>query len=103
MSTLREEFETTRRDAEDDLIYADCTIEYTVSGSYRLATRIDPEEWPEIEIESITAALGDGNKTALDFDTDFSEKEQGNILGRLAEHHQAEQYDPAWDGPEYDD
>ena len=32
-------------------------ITYEISGSYRPATRLEPEEWPELEVETITHAV----------------------------------------------
>lgn len=97
--SLELEVETIRRDADGYPIYMQATIEYAISGSYRAATRIDPEEYPEIEIESIAGEMEDGTKAALD-ESDFTAKEWAVILSAVAEDHNASQYDPAWDGPE---
>jgi hypothetical protein len=32
-------------------------ITYNISGSYRPATRLEPEEWPELEVQTITDAV----------------------------------------------
>ena len=32
-------------------------ITYEISGSYRPATRLEPEEWPELEVLTITHAV----------------------------------------------
>lgn len=49
-----------------DLFFCDIklTIHYTVWGHYRMATREDPEEWPDITIEKIN--IGDDDQDVME-------------------------------------
>lgn len=80
----------------------DATIEYTVLGGYRPATRIDPEEHAEVEIGSIIGVTEEGETFEFD-ETNFAENEWKRIQQAVEEDHNNAQYDPAWDGPEEDD
>lgn len=48
--------EVLMEDVETEEVEYEIEVEYSVSGRYRHATREDPEEFPELEITSVTIA-----------------------------------------------
>jgi Holliday junction resolvase len=74
-------FSWTRREwLDEEEVETACTVTATISGRHVAATRLDPQEWPEVDIVAVIQ-----DDTGADVTEDLTSEEQADLQAMAEE------------------